>query len=32
MKDILIVVVFFAMVLTPALAALNVFSPRKNRF
>jgi hypothetical protein len=32
MKDLLIVIIFFAMVLTPAFAALNVFSPRKNRF
>jgi len=31
-KDLLIVVVFLAMVLTPPFAALNVFSPRKNRF
>jgi hypothetical protein len=31
-KDLLIVVVFLAMVLTPPFAALNVFSQRKNRF
>jgi hypothetical protein len=32
MKDLLVVVVFLAMVLTPAFSALNVFSPKKNRF
>jgi hypothetical protein len=31
MKDVLIVIVFLAMVLTPPFAALNVFSPKKNR-
>jgi hypothetical protein len=31
-KDFLVVITFFAMVLMPAFAALNVFYPRKNRF
>jgi hypothetical protein len=32
MKDLLVAIAFLAMVMTPAFAALNVFSPRKNRF
>jgi hypothetical protein len=32
MKDLLVVVVFLAMVLTPAFSAPNVFYPKKNRF
>jgi hypothetical protein len=31
-KDFLVVITFLAMVLMPAFAALNVFSPKKNRF
>jgi preprotein translocase subunit SecE len=31
-KDFLVVITFLAMVLVPAFAALNVFSPKKNRF
>jgi hypothetical protein len=31
-KDFLVVITFLAMVLVPACAALNVFSPKKNRF
>jgi hypothetical protein len=31
-KDFLVITTFLAMVLMPAFAALNVFSPKKNRF
>jgi hypothetical protein len=31
-RDILVVIAFFAMVMVPAFTALNVFSPKKNRF
>jgi hypothetical protein len=31
-KDFLVAIVFLAMIMVPAFAALNVFSPKKNRF
>jgi hypothetical protein len=32
MKDLLVAVAFLAMLVVPAFAALDVFSPRRNRF